>query len=172
MKIRFTTAEQPGDFDAVAELGAVIWTEHYTPIVGAAQVAYMLEKFQSAGAMAAQVSGQRYVYTMAWVGDRLVGYAGVQPEADGGLFLSKFYILKEFRGHGVGRRLFEHATLPFIKPGGTKVRLTVNRKNAGAIAVYKKLGFTVEREQVADIGEGYVMDDYVMVLTLPCCSSS
>jgi ribosomal protein S18 acetylase RimI-like enzyme len=167
MNIRFTTAEQPGDFDALADLGAVIWTEHYTPIVGAAQVAYMLEKFQSAGAMAAQVSGQRYVYTMAWADERLVGYAGVKPENDGSLFLSKFYMLKEFRGRGLGRRLFEHVTRPFISTDGTKVRLTVNRRNAAAIAVYRKLGFTVEREQAADIGAGYVMDDYVMVLTLP-----
>jgi ribosomal protein S18 acetylase RimI-like enzyme len=167
MNIRFTTAEQPGDFDALAELGAVIWTEHYTPIVGAAQVAYMLEKFQSAGAMAAQVAGQGYVYTMAWADERPAGYAGVKPEDDGSLFLSKFYMLKEFRGRGIGRRLFEHVTRPFIQAGGTKIWLTVNRKNAGSIAVYRKLGFTVERELAADIGEGYVMDDYVMALTLP-----
>ncbi|MCL1985964.1 MAG: GNAT family N-acetyltransferase [Betaproteobacteria bacterium] len=167
MNIHFTTAAQSGDFDAIAELGAVIWTEHYTPIVGKSQVAYMLEQFQSSRSIAFQVVEQRYVYTMAWADERLVGYAGVKPEADGSLLLSKFYILKEFRGCGMGRRIFERVTRPFVKPGGTKVWLTVNKKNAGAIAAYRKLGLAVERELVTDIGEGYVMDDYVMVLTLP-----
>ena len=166
MPIRFTTAAQPGDFDAISRLGAVIWTEHYTPIVGKAQVAYMLEKFQSAASIAAQIAEQQYVYTMARADEQLVGYAGVQPEADGGLFISKFYILKEFRGHGAGRRLFEHVIRPYARPGGIRIWLTVNKKNTGAIAVYNKLGFTAERELVTDIGEGYVMDDYVMALAL------
>lgn len=30
---------------AVAALAREIWTQHYTPIIGAAQVAYMLERF-------------------------------------------------------------------------------------------------------------------------------
>ncbi|WP_431021594.1 hypothetical protein, partial [Chromobacterium phragmitis] len=40
--------------------------------------------------------------------------------------------------------------------------LTVNRHNAEAIAVYEKRGFRVRGEVAADIGNGFVMDDYVM----------
>jgi ribosomal protein S18 acetylase RimI-like enzyme len=48
----------------------------------------------------------------------------------------------------------------------TSIWLTVNRYNENTIAVYKKKGFETIRTQVADIGEGYVMDDYVMELKI------
>jgi ribosomal protein S18 acetylase RimI-like enzyme len=40
--------------------------------------------------------------------------------------------------------------------------LTVNRYNDATIAVYEKKGFRTVRTQVADIGNGFVMDDYIM----------
>ena len=39
--------------------------------------------------------------------------------------------------------------------------LTVNKQNTNAINTYKTLGFSLWQEQVADIGNGFVMDDYV-----------
>ncbi|NCA83730.1 MAG: GNAT family N-acetyltransferase, partial [Opitutae bacterium] len=47
---------------AVAALAREIWTQHYVPIIGAAQVEYMLEKFQSAEAIARQLAGEGYEY--------------------------------------------------------------------------------------------------------------
>ena len=45
----------------------------------------------------------------------------------------------------------------------SRVRLTVNKGNAHATAVYEHYGYrTVEAVQ-SDIGGGYVMDDYIMV---------
>ena len=45
--------------------------------------------------------------------------------------------------------------------GKKQVYLTVNKHNDHAIAVYKKTGFKVIDEVVTDIGNGYVMDDYI-----------
>ena len=42
--------------------------------------------------------------------------------------------------------------------------MTVNRNNTGSVAAYEKMGFQKVREQVAEIGGGYVMDDYIMEL--------
>ncbi len=157
----FIPAATDADFLEIAALGREIWREHYTPIIGAAQVEYMLEKFQSAKVMKQQAD-DGYTYVKAYADGRLAGYCGVQPQPDSSLFLSKLYIHKEFRGRGLGRALLGRAVGPFVMTGGVKVWLTVNRHNAGSIAAYKKMGFAVEREQVSDIGNGYVMDDYVM----------
>ena len=46
--------------------------------------------------------------------------------------------------------------------GMASLMLTVNKHNAGSIAVYRKAGFTVREEARFDIGNGFVMDDYVM----------
>ena len=43
-----------------------------------------------------------------------------------------------------------------------QIWLTCNRNNTNSLEVYKHLGFTVAREEVTDIGEGFVMDDFIM----------
>ena len=50
-KIRITAAAGPRDIALIAGLARQIWTEHYTPIIGAAQVEYMLGRFQSQSAI-------------------------------------------------------------------------------------------------------------------------
>jgi ribosomal protein S18 acetylase RimI-like enzyme len=40
--------------------------------------------------------------------------------------------------------------------------LQVNKRNTGAIGFYRSAGFEVVREAVFEIGDGFVMDDYVM----------
>ena len=40
--------------------------------------------------------------------------------------------------------------------------LTCNRHNTDTLAVYEHLGFTKVREEVTDIGNGFVMDDYIL----------
>lgn len=80
---------------------------------------------------------------------------------EGKLFLSKLYLRREARGQGLSRRITAFLE-GFAAAGGlSAVWLTVNRQNP-SVEIYKKLGFAVIREQVADIGGGYVMDDYIM----------
>jgi ribosomal protein S18 acetylase RimI-like enzyme len=43
------------------------------------------------------------------------------------------------------------------------IRLTVNRENYKAINFYFKLGFKIEKVADFDIGQGYVMNDFVML---------
>jgi RimJ/RimL family protein N-acetyltransferase len=46
-----------------------------------------------------------------------------------------------------------------------KIWLTVNRFNDTSIKIYESLGFLKTGTQVADIGSGFVMDDYIMEKT-------
>ena len=48
-----------------------------------------------------------------------------------------------------------------------EIVLNVNRKNP-AIMFYQKIDFVIDTEEIIDIGEGFVMDDYIMKYTLPC----
>ena len=50
------------------------------------------------------------------------------------------------------------------KHGLTKIWLTCNKYNSHTLDVYHHLGFSNVRSQVADIGNGYVMDDYILEL--------
>ena len=49
--------------------------------------------------------------------------------------------------------------------GDRAIELNVNRHNP-ASGFYERHGFRVVRDEVIDIGQGYVMDDHVMELAL------
>ncbi len=151
-----------GRLHEVAELADKIWHECFTGIISNAQIDYMVGKFQSYEAMQEQVNGQRYSYFAVSDGDDLCGYFAVKPESDDRFFLSKLYLRSDKRGQGTASQMLGRVFEEARRLGKRSVYLTVNKHNSQAIAVYKKTGFKDIGEPVTDIGNGFVMDDYVM----------
>ena len=44
----------------------------------------------------------------------------------------------------------------------TSIYLTVNKQNTVPIKVYQKFGFIIKEAIIIDIGNGFVMDDYII----------
>lgn len=65
MRIFPVTTQQ--EIATVARLAREIWTAHYVPIVGADQVEYMLERFQSESAVALQVTKGVAYFLIIWM---------------------------------------------------------------------------------------------------------
>lgn len=148
------------DAASISGLAAAIWREHYTPMIGPSQVEYMLTNLQSVDNIEEQMSkGENYY--MAYLYGRLIGYMDIKSEDDG-IFLSKIYIEKDFRGRGIADQFFGLIIDEARKARKKKITLRVNKGNITSIAIYKKLGYEIEGELVTDIGGGFVMDDYVM----------
>lgn len=163
MKLRFipVAGDDQETVERLSRLASQIVKEHYDPIIGPEQNDYMIEQYQSASSLAAQIGrGCRYYRTEA--GSEDAGFFAIEPREGGVLFLSKFYLRKEFRRKGIGRKQLEFIEARARELGRHTVRLTVNRKNLGSIEAYRHLGFHVAGEQATDIGHGFVMDDYVM----------
>ena len=76
------------------------------------------------------------------------------------MFLSKVYVLKEFRRRGIASAFLNQVAAD--AQGLDSIYLTVNKQNTGPIEAYRKLGFVTIDAVVTDIGNGYVMDDYIM----------
>lgn len=157
-----TTVKTEEEVAALCEMAARIWTEHYRPIIGEDQTAYMVEKYQSVPAVSAQLQ-HGYAYYFICEEGKPAGYIGIVQEEDR-LFLSKLYIDRAYRGHGLARKALDFLRKLCKERGLACIYLTVNRNNAGSVAAYEKMGFQKVREQVAEIGGGYVMDDYIMEL--------
>ncbi|MBM6615435.1 GNAT family N-acetyltransferase [Desemzia sp. RIT804] len=151
---------QPADAHALAVLAREIWQEHYTDILGEQQVQYMLDTIQSQSAIKQDLENGK-LYWLVQVNGQNAGYVSYELLEDQ-LFLSKFYLNQTARGKGVGRFLFEELKKIAFEQNKKSIGLTVNKYNAPTIAVYQKMGFEKVREQVADIGNGFVMDDYVL----------
>ena len=146
--------------ETVARLAFEIWNQHFIPIIGEAQVDYMVEKFQSKRAISEQIESGYSYYLLEVDGD-YIGYTGICPKEDE-LFLSKLYIRASQRGKGCGRKAIEYLEDLAGEKGLGKITLTVNKNNTDAIKAYEKFGFKNLGVFVQDIGNGFVMDDFKM----------
>ncbi|GMK44520.1 N-acetyltransferase [Paenibacillus glycanilyticus] len=162
MKIEITKVHTADQITLVARLAGQIWREHYVSMITIEQIDYMIEKFQSVSAITDQIRNQGYEYYLLLQQDgSAAGYLSIRAD-NGKLFLSKFYVSKEHRGRGYASQAMAFIEQLCKERGLSHIWLTVNRDNASSIAVYEKKGFVNVREQVADIGNGYVMDDFIM----------
>lgn len=154
-------ATTDSDFRTVAEVATTVWREAFKGIVPDDQVEYMLGKFQSYDAIRNYVLEEGYTYLMIREGSRVVGYAAYVPEGDR-LFLSKIYILKEFRHQGRTSAVFDHLREVARALGLRAVYLTVNRDNSASISVYEHEGFETVESRDTPIGDGFYMYDFIM----------
>ena len=120
----------------------------------------MMENFQSADAIAAQIASG-YEYFLILSDGKAVGYLAVVPDpAKSSCQFSKLYILKDRRGGGIGKESMDFAEEFCRKSSLKKLWLTVNKYNSEAVAWYERLGFTRAGDIVMDIGGGFIMDDF------------
>ncbi len=165
MNINFEQVITKDQIKVLADTANIVWHEAFTNIITLSQIEYMIEKFQSFNALCEAINKNNYKYYLIKSDNIVMGYTGLHEE-NGKLFLSKLYILKEYRGKQVASKAFDFIE-KFAKERNLKaVWLTVNRNNSHAIEVYKHKGFVVTRTQVADIGNGFVMDDYIFEKTI------
>ena len=157
----FRFLETSNDFRQLEPFAASIWEQHYTPIIGADQVAFMLNKYQSAKAMSDQFSAG-YKYAVVICGDQKAGYFAYDSKAEKEVFISKLYIHKDFRRRGLGRRILDFISNEARVLGCTAMTLSVNKDNSNSIQFYIAYGFQTIKAQKVAIGEGFYMDDYVM----------
>lgn len=156
MKLRHAAAI---DAPLLADLAETCWRSHYTPIIGRDQVDYMLERFQSAEAIARQIADALSYFLIEDEQGTALGYLATELRTDH-LFLSKLYILPGNHRRGIGRRVLDE----LVKTHPNQpIHLTVNKHNHQAICFYEKAGFENHGPIITDIGNGYLMDDWKMV---------
>ena len=152
---------------AIAAFSGEIWREYYTPIIGAAQVDYMLAKFQFAEQITMDIKENDYTYFTAYSAkdvkqDRLIGCCGVVPEEDS-LMISKLYAHRDYRGNVVARSFVDEViALCRYNYKFNKIRLIVDKRDEAAIAADQEMGFVTVDSAKIDIGGGFFMDNYIM----------
>lgn len=159
MKLLFKKATAT-DIPAIALLADKIWRKHYPSIITPQQIDYMLINMYSNEQLLKQMEAGQ-VFTLAYFQNEPVGYISISTSDNKNYFLHKFYILVNEHRKGLGSELFKHI-LQQIKNAKT-LELTVNRKNYKAINFYFKNGFVIKEVADFDIGNGYFMNDFIMV---------
>ncbi|PBQ31218.1 GNAT family N-acetyltransferase [Sphingobacteriaceae bacterium] len=150
---------EPKDIALIAALAELTWNQHYPAIISQQQINYMLEKMYSFESLEEQMTQKGHMFFLIAAANETIGFISVHRENENDWFLNKFYIDQNKAGKGIGAVVFE-AVKKTINPA--KITLTVNRQNFKSLNFYFKMGFKIERVADFDIGNGYVMNDFVM----------
>ena len=160
--IRHATAE---DIPLIRELTYKVWPQTYAGIISAEQINYMLDMMYSEDSLRKQLNaGAEFI--ILYDNEEPVGFASYQEIKPAIHKLHKLYVLPSQQGKGTGRYIIDYIIGCIKEEGASSLQLQVNRNNK-AKGFYEKNGFAVIEEIKLDIGNGYIMDDYIMEKKLP-----
>ena len=146
----------------VIDLTKKIWPVAYGEILSKAQLDYMIDKFYNETALRELIQKGHVFYLAQDDNGKDVGFVSYEINSEPNKTkIHKIYVLPETQGTGLGRQFFELVKEKAIENHQKSIFLNVNKYN-NAIHFYMKLGFAKVKDEVIDIGNGYVMDDYVM----------
>jgi len=155
------------DVAAISALARIVWQDTYPEIISQAQIDYMLEQRYNVPHLLEELEIADLWWDKVTVDGRLAAFASsLLIHAAGEMKLDKLYVDPAMQRLGLGGRLMAHLTERALDRRCSALILAVNKRNEKAIAAYRKHGF-VEREAVrVDIGNGFVMDDFIMAKSL------
>jgi diamine N-acetyltransferase len=146
------------DIPLIYSLAEKIWNVHYIPIIGQAQVDYMLQYMYSEASLTEQMSEKNHIFYLLQWQEKEIGFVAISEDTY--TYIHKFYIATEMQAKGIGKLCFENIKL--LCDPQKPIQLTVNRKNYKSINFYFKLGFQIKSVEDFQIGQGYEMNDFIM----------
>ncbi|MBR3772330.1 MAG: GNAT family N-acetyltransferase [Clostridium sp.] len=165
MAIAFLPVIDAEGISNVAKMADEVYHEHYVDIISKEQIDYMVEHYQSVEAITEQIHKEGIDYFILNNEEADIGYFAIKIEEEH-LFISKFYILKEYRKKGYGKQAYQFVKGLSEAMDLKYVFLYTHKKNEDSITAYEKLGMKKVESLVNDFGNGYVMDDYRMQVDL------
>ncbi len=166
------------DFTLIRSISERTWPSTYGHIISQEQIDFMLGWMYSDASLAEQFKKGHQFYIASLNGED-IGFCSVSEAAPAiettnenlilnnpqfpSHKLNKLYILPQAQGTGAGSALLNKAIEVAKAGGSTSLCLQVNKHNS-AYGFYLKKGFSKEGDFIFEIGNGFVMDDYVMRL--------
>ncbi len=162
MELTVQTVTTPVAFEKVRELAKEIWPPTFSSILTQAQIEYMLDMMY-----APEVFLEEQTRGIIWelilnTDGQAIGYVSWSCNANGVGKLNKIYLRLQYHGLGLGTKILQYVKDRCRQLGCQTLQLNVNKQNQKAIRSYRKNGFQIIESTTNDIGNGFVMDDFIM----------
>ena len=159
MKITKATIE---NIPLIKEIAEKSWRKHYPGILSNEQIEYMLEQMYSETELKNHFENPNDHYYLLSDDENFLGIMGFENHYQKDTTkLHRIYILEEAKGKGVGKFAINFLKNKAKESGDLRIILAVNKQNS-SYHFYTSQGFKIYEEGVFEIGNGYVMDDYLM----------
>lgn len=157
----------PLDIDAIGALAHRVWQDTYPAIISQSQIDFMLKQRYDASRLLEELAMPDVWWELASVDGNLAAFASsMLADSPGEMKLDKLYVDPAQQRLGLGGRLIAQVVARAQSLGCSALILAVNKRNKGAIQAYQKHGFVVRDSVSANIGSGFVMDDFIMAKSL------
>jgi diamine N-acetyltransferase len=151
-----------GDVITIQQIAYSAWPEAFKEILKSEQIDYMLQKMYSEEVLERQMWVEGHSFVLAQMDNKVVGFCGYEHHKEtSATKVHKLYLLPEFKSKGIGKMVLEAVEKKALFMGDNRIFLNVNKYNP-SIDFYKRMGYSIIKEEVIDIGKGFIMDDYVM----------
>ena len=138
------------------------WKSSYKEILSTEQIDYMLQNMYSAEEILSHLENPNYHYFIIEENSIPAGFIGFENHYEEKTTkLHRIYLLQDFKGKGLGKAALQFLKEKVSEASDNRIILNVNKNNA-AQKMYESQGFRVYAEGIFDIGNDYVMDDYLM----------
>ena len=151
----------------IRELAQEFWPVAFVSILSEQQIDYMMEMMYSPASLVKQMN-KGHQFAIARKNNQHLGYLSyeIDCEKSDKTKIHKLYIAPNSQRMGVGKAMVDFVAQEALKANNKTIYLNVNKYNTKAISFYNKHHFQLVKEEEIDIGDGFVMDDYVFELTL------
>ncbi len=154
------------DIPQIQNLAEKSWNSAYSKILSKDQIEYMLTEMYSQKEIAKHLKDPNYFYYLILQDEVPAGFIGFEFHYEKDTTkLHRIYLLGEFKGKGLGKKGLDFLKEKVSETSDKRIILNVNKDNP-AKRMYESQGFQVFHEEIFDIGNGFVMDDYLMEFKL------
>jgi GNAT superfamily N-acetyltransferase len=146
----------------VQEIAQKTWPTAFGEILSREQLEYMMKMMYSLDVLENQLKTGHEFY-LYFDNEIPLGFMGIELNYNGlnQLKIHKLYILPNQQGKGIGEKFIRFAFEKCSDLTIETLTLNVNRFNK-AVTFYEKLGFKNVKSEDIEIGNGYLMEDFVM----------
>lgn len=151
------------DIKVIREIAFKTWPVTYGEILSKAQIDYMLDLFYSEETLTDNLANIGHDFLVLKENEICHGFASCEHHYlnSNCTRLHKLYFLPEHQGKGMGKLMLDKIVALAKENRSDTLSLNVNRFNK-AFAFYQNLGFQIVAEEDISIGQGYLMEDYIM----------
>lgn len=155
------------DTDLIIALANTIWHKHYSDIISPEQIEYMLNQRYASTLIRAQILSNNIWWNKLVLNKEIIGFSCcLLTDNPKELKLDKLYLHPHHQRKGYSAILVDKIKQFMRHHAFEQLTLAVNKHNTSAIAAYLHYGFTISDDIIIDIGNGFVMDDYLMTMTI------
>ncbi len=150
-------------YSLIHDIAHQTWPHTFSNFISKEQISYMMGMLYSVAALRKQVEESGHIFILAKYETGYLGFASYEINFQNSAMtkIQKIYILPAAQGKGVGKQLIHRISEIAQQNNNPELTLNVNKHNP-AIQFYLHLGFQKVAEVNIPIGNGFVMEDYIM----------